>query len=288
MTRLTQADIQDIPGRLEAYDDTLLSMTGTDLAGVGCRAYDLDRTVFREAAADMTIASVPVTWGLGIIGGFAESVRAIAAHLGFNAFVTAGTDVAGFSEAAERGADLVLLSDDDDFQAIHFKAGISVDNSRATGRVFAAALDLMACGLDGKKTLVIGCGPVGRQAGLELLRRGAVLCLADSVPDKALRTAQDLQQLANCEVHVGHDLHQALLQHQYILEATPAAGIIDAEHVAGSTLIAAPGVPLGLTPRAIREAAGRLLHDKLQLGVAAMLAAAIKGSHLPSHTTSAL
>jgi len=51
---------------------------------------------------------------------------------------------------------------------------------------------------------------------------------------------------------------------------------MDTQHVSGNTLISAPGVPLGLTPQALMAASSRLLHDTLQLGVAAMLAAMIK------------
>ena len=222
---------------------------------------------------------MPVTWGQGIIEGFSETVRAIAGHLGFSAFVTTGSDVAGLGEAAQGRADVVLLSDDADFQAIHLKAGASVDNSSATGKVFAAGLNSMAGGVAGKKVLVVGCGPVGQQAGAHLLHLGAALCLLDTDQKRASRAAQTLMKLSKHVVDIGYDLNQALLQHRFILDATPAAGIIDAVHLSGDSVVAAPGVPLGLTPRAARKAAGQLLHDTLQLGVAAMLAGVLKQAH---------
>lgn len=277
MTRLTQDDINDIPGMLEAYDDTLVSMTGLDLGGIACRTCGLAQSEFMDAASRTRVGIVPVTWGQGIIPGFSETVRKIVAHLGFTAYVTHGSNVAGLSEAAESGSDVIMLSDDDDFKAIHLKTGISVDNKEATAKVFAVGLDLMAKGIKDKKALVVGCGPVGRQAGLELLQLGAKLSVMDADIEKARNTARVLQRQLQQGVSVAHDLHQALLQHSCILDAAPAKGIIDTQHVAGGTLVSAPGVPLGLTRAAQKAAVGRLLHDTLQLGVAAMLAAVVKG-----------
>jgi pyrrolysine biosynthesis protein PylD len=276
MTRLTQDDIRNIPATLKAYDDTLMSMTGMDLKGIACRAYGLERSVFMDAVSRTRVGIVPITWGQGIIPGFSETVQEIVVHLGFTAYVTRETDVAGLSEAAEKESDAIMLSDDHDFRAIHLKKGISVDNSEATGKVFAAGLDLMAGGLEGKHALVVGCGPVGRQAGIELLHSGAKLSVVDADLDKARGMAQMLTQLLKQNVTVAHDLHRALLQHRYILDASPAAGIVDTQHVAGHTLISAPGVPLCLTPQALTAVSGRLLHDTLQLGVAAMMAAMAK------------
>ena len=278
MTRLTQDDIKAIPGMLKAYDDTLVSMTGFDLGGIACRACGLVRSEFMDAAACTRVGIVPVTWGQGIIPGFSQTVQKIVAHLGFTAYVTRESDVAGLSEAAERGSDVIMLSDDDDFRAIHLKTGISVDNSEATGKVFAVGLDLMAKGLEDKNALVVGCGPVGRQAGFALLQLGAKLSVMDADPELALNMARALKRQLKQDVSVEHDLNQALLQHRYILDASPAKGIIDTHHVAGSTLISAPGVPLGLTREAQNTASNRLLHDMLQLGVAAMLAAVVKGA----------
>lgn len=279
MTRLTHDDIKDIPGMLKAYDDTLVSMTGSDLVGIACKACGIAQSEFLGAVSHTRVGIVPVTWGQGIIPGFSQTVQEIVAHLGFTAYVTRDSDVAGLSEAAERGSDVIMLSDDDNFRAIHLKTGISEDNSAATGKVFAVGLDLMAKGLKGKKALVVGCGPVGWQAGFELLQLGAKLSVIDTDPEIAFSTARALKRQLKQDVSVEHDLNQALLQHRYILDASPAKGIIDTHQVAGSTLISAPGVPLGLTREAQNTASGRLLHDALQLGVAAMLAAVVKASN---------
>ena len=278
MTRLTQNDIKDIPGMLKAYDDTLVTMTGFDLGGIACRACGLAQSKFMDTASHIRVGIVPVTWGQGIIPGFSKTVQKIIAHLGFTISVTRESDVAGLSEAAERGSDVIMLSDDNNFRAIHLKTGISVDNSEATGKVFAVGLDLMAKGLKDKKALVVGCGPVGRQAGLALLQLGAKLSVMDADIEKARSMAHALKRELRQDISVEHDLGQALLQHSCILDASPAKGIIDTQHVAGGTLISAPGVPLGLTREAQKAVPGRLLHDTLQLGVAAMIAAVVKGA----------
>jgi len=280
MTRLTQDDIKNIPEMLKAYDDTLIGLTGLNLAGIACQAYGLNESVFQEVAAITRVGIIPITWGQGMIPGFSETVRSIVEHLGFTAFVTHETDVAGLAETALRGADMILLSDDDDFQAIHLKAGISVHNSAATGRVFAAGLDLMAQGIKGEKALVVGCGPVGLKAGQELLQRGARLAMVDVDMEKACHAAQTLTRQFNRAVDVEKDMDQALTEYEYILDASPAGGIMGVQHVEGNTLISAPGVPLGLTPQAAQSAPGRLLHDTLQLGVAGMMAAVIKKSNV--------
>jgi len=270
MTRLNSGDLRGIPGQLEVYDDALRRMTGTDLAGLACRAYAVDEKRFGEAARRTTVGVIPVTWGLGVIEGFSETVARIVAHVGFRAFVTRASDVAGMCEAAERCAQIILLSDDACFAAINQKAGRTVDNSAATGRVFATGLDLMAGGIGGKRVLVIGCGPVGRWAASTLLDLGADLTVVDLDSLKARNFSLEAGRTHRDRIRVAEDLDAALYRHDYILDASPAGGFISEKHVAGGTLIAAPGVPLGLDDGALAAAAGRLLHDPLQLGVAAM------------------
>jgi pyrrolysine biosynthesis protein PylD len=56
-------------------------------------------------------------------------------------------------------------------------------------------------------------------------------------------------------------------------------GLIDAEHVRSDTFVSAPGIPLGLTAAAAEKLSNRLLHDLLEIGVATMAAADVKGHH---------
>jgi len=275
MTRLKPDEIRDIPEMLKVYDKALIRKTGAGLRGIACRAWGIDESAIAERAGGIRVGVIPISWGLGVIQGFSETVRDIVQHLGFNVFVTQAQNVAGLSEAVDRQSDVIMLSDDDHFVAIHVRTGKSVDNSAATGKVFAAGLDLMAGGLEGQAVLVVGCGPVGRSAGRELLRLGAELSVVDMDRKKARDFAREAELDLNREVRVENNLHKTLLKHHYILDASPAAAIMDERHIADGTLISAPGVPIGLTAGALEAMAGRLLHDPLQLGVAAMIVAAV-------------
>ena len=62
----------------------------------------------------------------------------------------------------------------------------------------------------------------------------------------------------------------ALAGHSLVVDATNAAGIIQAKDISPQTLIAAPGMPLGLSHDALTRVSARLLHDPLQTGVATM------------------
>ena len=53
---------------------------------------------------------------------------------------------------------------------------------------------------------------------------------------------------------------------------------IEAKHIQPTTAIAAPGVPLGLSPEAQTRIESRLIHDPLQIGVATMMAFAVNPS----------
>jgi pyrrolysine biosynthesis protein PylD len=58
-------------------------------------------------------------------------------------------------------------------------------------------------------------------------------------------------------------------------DASPAQGIILPEHIKPHTIVAACGIPLGLSDEARSFIGDRLIHDPLQLGTAAMLAMAV-------------
>jgi pyrrolysine biosynthesis protein PylD len=57
-----------------------------------------------------------------------------------------------------------------------------------------------------------------------------------------------------------------------IFDATNTGGHIDVAMIGEETLVAAPGMPCGVTPAARRRLGKRLLHDPLQIGVATMAA----------------
>jgi pyrrolysine biosynthesis protein PylD len=118
MTRLKEDDIAPITRQLDGYDARLKRMTGASLRQIACRAAGVEEAVIIDALDRISIAAVPVTSGFGVIGGFSDAVAAIVAPLGFATFVTESSDVAGIVEGIERGADILMLADDERFVAI--------------------------------------------------------------------------------------------------------------------------------------------------------------------------
>ncbi len=282
MTRLTSQDVIPIACNLESHERQLREKTGLSMWQLACRAILLPEGKPPPRSSLMT-AVVPITAGLGVIEGFAGAVAAIARHLGFPVFVTAASDVAGFAEALEKGASLLLMADDERFVAYNSRLGLVVDNAAATGAVFAAALEQMAGGLQGEEVLVIGCGRVGASAARRLIQAGARVLLCDIDP----RRSEDLRRrleaaFPGCGAASEREPARALSHCRLIVDACPAPAFIDRQHVDGRTVVVSPGVPHGLTTAA-REALGaRFLHDSLELGVAAMLAAAAAGYSFPA------
>jgi pyrrolysine biosynthesis protein PylD len=276
MTRLKSEDIADIAAGLEDYDRQLFTKTGSTLCDIACRAADMDAAVFQSCSANMKIAIIPVTSGLGIVGGFSKAVKNIAAHIGFRSIRTKASDVAGLAEAFEKGADIIMLSDDDRFVAINLQNRRVIDNAVATARGFVAGLDLLAGGLAEKDILVIGCGPVGYSASQYLIELGACISLFDVNPACCEQVVVAINDAAEQSIRLAPSLEAALGEHTLIVDATPARDIIRRQHIKPSTYIAAPGVPCGLSLRARSHVADRLLHDPLQIGVATMIALAIK------------
>ena len=271
MTRLQSSDIADIPLNIKTYDDELKSKTGHSLRQLACKAVGLDATTAGPVITDCSVSVITTTCGQGVIGGFSATVSKIAGHLGFLSDVTLSTDVAGLAEAVEKQTDIVLMADDQRFIAIHLPTGCLADNSAATGKGFAIGLELMTGNLNGRRVLVLGAGPVGRSAAHTLLLRGADVSIYDINRQLCLELACDIQNIHHIDIHIEKNLKQALSAHQYLLDATPMADFITADRMSQDTIVAAPGVPVGLTAEAIKKIDNRLLHDCLQIGVATML-----------------
>ena len=100
---------------------------------------------------------------------------------------------------------------------------------------------------------MLGAGPVGRSAAQTLLFQGAAVSIYDINRQLCL------------------DLKQALSAHLYVIDATPMPDFIHADCISQDTIVAAPGVPIGLTAEALKKIDNRLLHDRLQIGLATML-----------------
>jgi pyrrolysine biosynthesis protein PylD len=236
------------------------------------------------------VAVVPLDAGQGVLPGFAEAVRAIAAHLGFPARVTESPDAGGLAEAYRGGARILVTADESTYIAVNLRSLAVADNNRTTALGFVTALDLLAGGLAAREVLVLGCGPVGREAARCLLEREARVSLCDMRVERARETAAELvaelfaaasiaapaaAPAGAGRVRVEENLEQALRRHRLLFDATPAPGIICERHIGPDTRIAAPGVPLGLSVGALRAAGKRVVHDVLQIGTAVMLAEAL-------------
>lgn len=270
MTRLKTRDIKDISEQLADYDRELLDRTGHTLRGIACHALDIPEEDFQSLLGNVTIGVVPIRSGEGVIEGFSYAVNDIVKHLGFNVFVTENTDVGGIAGAVERGAEVVLMADDSRFVAINVKQGRVVDNAQATAKGFVAGLDVMLGGLKGQTVLIIGCGPVGRNAALAALHRGARVSVFDIENKRSLHLAREVEELTGKSVFVERSFEDALRNHHLLVDATNAAGVIVDVFITPGTYIAAPGMPLGLTSAAVEKISNRLLHDPLQLGVVVM------------------
>ncbi len=268
MTRLLSEDIQAIPATLNSYDLVLKEKTGLSLKGLAALAAGsgyskLDLKEYR-------VAAVPFTAGQGTIEGFCESVAAIAGHLGFKATVTASPDVAGLAEAYQCGIDIILLADDDIFIAVNTKTLQVVDNTFATAKGYVASLQQMAGSLTDREVMLIGAGRLGADAAKELAALGVILLIHDT--DKSAEKALTEKLAAqNYKAFCGFSLERALGRTGLIFDASSGREFIDGRLVDYNTLIAAPGMPLGLTDEALSKVRANLIHDPLQIGVATML-----------------
>lgn len=277
MTRLTSADIETIPVHLDDYDRQLNRSLGCSLRDLALNAAGLAvNPEVLKALADVSVAVVPVTGGLGVIGGFADTVATITAHLGMKAFVTEHADVGGIAEGFQSRADLVFLSDDHRFVALCPERREVVDNVDATAVGFATGLSMMTGGIKDRRVLVVGCGPVGIAAASILSKMGARLGLCDRAPERCRRLAERIRETAVETPQCIDAADMDLKRWSCIYDATNSAGVIDRGDLVQEAIVAAPGMPCGVTARARALLGRRLLHDPLQIGVATMAAMGLR------------
>ena len=271
MTRLKNSDIHRISSSLSQYDHHLKLATGHSLLGVACHASGIDKEEFIKKIEGFSLHVIPVTAGQGIITDFSETVGAVLKYSGVNVQVANVSDTSGLASAFENSADAVMMADDNRFVGINLHTRQVVDNSAATGSVFAAALDLMAGGIKNKPVLVMGCGPVGREGAKFLIRMGARVSLYDIEPGAAISFKKKLsKEFNNAQIHVVKEWVSSISKYPYILEATPSKRTIPDELIKESLMVSAPGVPSGISKNGCKMMKNRLVHDKLQLGVTAM------------------
>ncbi len=276
MTRLATDDVKSIPAELADYDSELTAKTGYSLRGVACLAAGVQEEEIKDSLKNALIGVIPISGGEGVIAGFCDAVAGIVSHMGCKTFITQATDVAGLAEAFEKKADIIMLADDHRFIALHAASRQLIENAAATGKGFVAGMHLMAGDLHKKNVLVIGCGPVGRSATEELVAMRANVSIYDINPARSIDLSEALKQTCNVKIQSIKDLELALKSHIFIIDASPATAIIQTRHITADTYISAPGVPLGLDQEARLKIGNRLLHDRLQIGVATMTMFALK------------
>ena len=264
MTRLTPDLIEGVPDDILDLDSKLMAATGRTVADTVLEAAGISGT--QAVFGDFTAAVIPITSGMGVIGGFSRSVDAILRRLGIRSHVTEGTDVAGFSEAVRAGADLVFMADDSMFVAYNVRERKYISNHFGTALGYSAVLRNAAGGLDGKDVLVIGAGFVGSRAARILRDMGARVTVTDKISEKAERTGMDLG------IGFDTDVEGSLSRHTYVLNAAPA--IFPGRLIAEGAVISTPGVPHYFDEEA-RARAKVIIHDPLEIGVATMAACSI-------------
>lgn len=270
MTRLEERDVDRIARQLNEYDARLKHVTGASLRQIACVACGVEENKIVDIQDRIHMAAVPISSGLGVIDGFCDAVAAIVSFLGFETFVTEETDVYGIARAIEKGADILLLADDDRFLAFAPEKRLVVDNSRATALGFVAALELKKGGFAGEPVLVLGCGPVGLAAAKALVERGADVTLCDIQRDRALEALRQVQQYGPGGVRLADSPQSAIACYEIIYDATTMGNIIGPEHLTRQSVVAAPGMPCALTADAMEIHSDRIIHDALEIGTATM------------------
>ena len=232
MTRLTEDMIWGVPDDKMDLDTRLVKMTGKTVKGIAMEAAGLEMDDYDFSR--FFAAAIPITSGLGIIGGFAKSVNAITTRLGMRGCVTQGTDVAGFSEATNLGADIIMMSDDPMFIAYNTAERKYTDNSWGTA--------------------------MGSWATRILLDWGANVQVTDIDYSKA-------EALIPLGAKAIRGVENAISDNTLLINAAPY--IIPGEIIAQGSIISSPGVPhyYDLEGRTRCKA---IIHDPLEIGAAVM------------------
>ena len=264
MTRLIDDWIKNIKIEILEMEKDLLKKSGLDYISLGIKASGNSFEKIDFYRKNKKVAIIPITTGLGIIGTFAESVKAIINSMGFSAFITEKKDVSGIYEANLRGAEIIFLADDERFLAVNLSKNKVVENNFATGSGFVSALEGSQGTLEGKEVLVIGYGPVGQEIVKILMKKNAIPVIYDR-DKKAKKFAEDKgYRLLSTSMEIR--------KYELILDATSSGQWLREDMLNPKVWISTPGVPLSLTKEAYEIYKDRLIHDYLPIGVAVMMA----------------
>jgi 3-methylornithyl-N6-L-lysine dehydrogenase len=260
MTRLTYEMIENVPNSMSLRDERLRHDLGMDMRGLSYLALGLEDADLNLSR--LKVAAVPVTSGKGVTPGFCDSVCAITRHLGMKSHVTDGTDVVGFSQALESGADIVFMADDQEFVAVNMRERRAADNTHSTALGYFTALKSAIGALEGEEVLVVGAGRVGGCAIDLLADEGASITVIDPDHSKVESVRRRYPHLK-----VAHDLERAVSGADAILNASPAR--IKGEWIKQGAVISSPGMPYSFDDLG-ESKASVLVHDPLQIGVSVM------------------
>ncbi len=166
------------------------------------------------------------------------------------------------------GSRRVVCADDDTFLAFNLTSRRVADNAPATGEVYGAALAAAADGVAERAVGVLGLGPVGQAAANWLYSQGAQLVVHDRDPNRQADFLSYRGRISGAK-SVGEVLDQTDL----VIDATNDSDIIKTGQLKRRLILAAPGIPLGIDDPSSHMV--DLIHDPLQLGVAAMMVQAV-------------
>jgi len=269
VTRLTVQNIGKCPDDLKDYDQWLKGITNLGLLELALKTTDMTPEEYKARVTSFTrVAVIPITMGRGIIPSFSEKVAELGCFLGLPCRVTEFRDVAGWREAVAGGSQMVVCADDNAFLAFNLTSRRVVDNCLATGEVYAAALGAAVDGVAERAVGVLGLGPVGQAAANWLHSRGAHLVVHDKDPNKQVGFLSCRGRIRGAK-SVGEVLGETNL----VIDATNDSDIIKARQLKRRLILSAPGIPLGIDDPSSHMV--DLIHDPLQLGVAAMMVQAV-------------
>lgn len=280
MTRLKADWLESLERELAEYDQKLKNVTGMDLAALAfCAAGWPEGS--KDAAKNRKVAVIRMTAGQGVIGYFAESVAAVAKHMQMDVFIADECDVAGIHEALSRGAEILMMADEERFIAFNARTSAVGENDEATVRGYAAGLSAMAGGLSGRSVLLLGYGRIGQAALIRLLEEGASVSVYDCDEQKINALREKISGTAlpdKGRVNILSKRPGPLSG--LVFDATSQGAYLGAKDLQGDVLIAAPGVPLSLNEEAyaLHDSLKQIMHDPLQTGTAVMLAMALKSA----------
>jgi pyrrolysine biosynthesis protein PylD len=255
MALLTPEDLKNINRQLHEADSAVQRVTGLDIKGV-CKA------LYGTSPCCEKVGIVPITSGNGIIGNFSASLHAITQYFGFDSFVTDMPDVSGYYEAVMKGAEIILMADDNTFLAHNLKNGKIANNQPCTGIIYAeiASRHLKA---DSNDVLVVGLGKVGFHGAAHLVHKGFKVYGYDA--DKAVleKTVSNLGITPFDPYSPG--------KFSMIFEATPCANTIPEAVLSDNCVISTPGIPCAISEELRIKCGVEIVMEPLGLGTASML-----------------